>query len=199
MNQDFSTFGLPRDFITTIQEYQSLEQKVSQQVVSVCRPFCSACSNCCCKTDFCSESLDSYWLRMTWRLAGHDRFQYDDSIGWLSSDGCRLTAGRPPVCYEYLCDGMIADIPADRLSRVKVVTTLLSSTGKNALGSRHLVTLTSEQILTRMNFGKLRRRIAKSRYLLQEYEAALPSLQVIAAQNKNKPSSLFGAESPSFR
>ena len=171
MNQDFSTAGLPHDFIMAILEYQSLERKVSQMVISACRPFCSVCSNCCCKTDFCSESLDNYWLRMTCKLGGYDWSQYDDSSGWLLADGCRLTIGRPPVCYEYLCSRIISEIPTDSLAGIKEVTRLLSSAGRNALGNRHLVTLSSEQILTRMNFGKLRRQIAKSLYLLQEYEA----------------------------
>ena len=170
MNQHFSTFGLPHDLLKAIRDYQSLEQKVSQLVVSVCRPFCSTCSNCCCKTDFCSEAFDSYWLEMTWKLWGYNRSQYDDSIGWLLSDGCRLAAGRPPVCYEYLCNKIIDGIPNDTLYHLKEVSMQLSSAGKKALGNRHLITLTSEQIMTRMNIRKLRRQITNSLHLVQKYE-----------------------------
>jgi hypothetical protein len=176
MNQALMTSDLSHDFVMAVLEYQSLEQKVNQLVVQVCKPFCSTCSNCCCKIDFCSESFDSYWLRMTWELSGYSRSQYDDSIGWLSSDGCRLTTGRPPVCYEHLCNRIISETPDDRLDGVKGVSRLLSSAGKNALGNRHLITLSSEQILSRMNFSKLRRQIAQSLHLFQKYEPELPTL-----------------------
>ena len=176
MNQDLMTSGLSHDFVMAILEYQSLEQKVNQLVVRVCRPFCSSCSNCCCKTDFCSESFDSYWLRMTWKLSDHHRSQYDDSIGWLLSEGCRLNTGRPPVCYEYLCNRIIAEIPGESLDGVKIVSGLLSFAGRNALGNRHLITLSSEQILTRVNFKKLRKQIAKSLYLLNKYTSEFPTL-----------------------
>ena len=170
MNRNLMTTRLPHDFVMAILEYQTLERKVNQLVVQVCKPFCSTCSKCCCKIDFCSESLDSYWLRMTRKLSGHNQSQYDDNTGWLLSDGCRLATGRPPVCYEYLCNRIIADIPDDSLGAVKEVSRLLSSAGKNALGNRHLITLSSDQILNRMNFRKLRRQIAKTLRYFQKCE-----------------------------
>lgn len=176
MNQDLMTSGLSHNLVKALFEYQSLEQKVNQLVVRVCRPFCSSCSKCCCRTDFCSESFDSYWLKMTWKLSGHNPSYYDDSIGWLLSDGCRLDTGRPPVCYEYLCNRIIAEIPGDRLNGVKEVSRLLSFAGKNALGNRHLITLSSEQILTRMNIKKLRKQIARSLHLLNKHESQFPTL-----------------------
>ena len=175
MNEkETNTNTLSRDCIKTMLEYQDLEQKVRRPILKVCTPFCSACSDCCCKKDFCSESLDSYWLRMTWNLQGYTVSQYDDSKGWLLSEGCRLDTGRPPVCYEYLCNGIRGKIQEDcYLDNLKAISALPAFAGKNALGNKHLVTLSSEQILTRMNFIKLRRQIAKSHNLFQRYETEM--------------------------
>jgi hypothetical protein len=168
------TNTLSRDCIKTILEYQDLEQKVRRLILKACKPFCSACSDCCCKKDFCSESLDSYWLRMTWSLQGYTASQYDDSKGWLLSNGCRLDTGRPPVCYEYLCDRILVEIQEDcTLDNLKAISALPAFAGKNALGNKHLVTLSSEQILTRMNFVKLRRQIAKFQSLFQRYKTKM--------------------------
>ena len=171
--RELKTLGHPHDSIEAILGYQGLEQRVRELILNVCRPFCRTCSDCCCEKDFCSESLDSYWLKMTWEMWGYDRSQYDESHGWLLSDGCRLVTGRPPVCYEYLCTKILSDVPGIPLDILKEVSMLLSFTGKNALGNRHLITLSSEQILTRMNFNKLRRQIAKSLNLLRRYETEM--------------------------
>jgi len=172
--KETSINALSRDCIKSILEYQDLEQKVRRLILKACKPFCSTCSDCCCKKDFCSESLDSYWLRMIWNLQGYTGSQYDDSKGWLLSEGCRLITGRPPVCYEYLCNGILGKIQEDcTLDNLKAISALPAFAGKNALGNKHLVTLSSEQILTRMNFGKLRRQIAKSLNLFQRYETEM--------------------------
>ncbi len=169
--KETNTSTLSHDCIKTILEYQDLEQKVRRLILKACKPFCGACSDCCCKKDFCSESLHSYWLRMIWNLQGYKASQYDDSKGWLLSDGCRLITGRPPVCYEYLCDKILSEMrEGTTVDNLKAVSALPSFAGKNALGNRHLVTLSSEQILTRMNFIKLRRQIVKSLNLFQLYE-----------------------------
>ena len=174
---DVTTGSLSRDCIKAILEYQDLEQKVRQLILRACEPFCSVCSDCCCKKDFCSESLHSFWLRMTWQLQGYTSAQYDDSKGWLLSEGCRLISGRPPVCYEYLCNKMLGEMSEGvQLDNLKAISALPAFAGKNALGNKHLVTLTSEQILTRMKFIKLRRQIAKSLNLFKQYEREMNQL-----------------------
>ena len=166
-----------RDCIKAILEYQDLEQKVRRMILKACKPFCSACSDCCCKKDFCSESLHSFWLRMTWQLQGYTSAQYDDSKGWLLSEGCRLISGRPPVCYEYLCNKMLGEMSEGvQLDNLKAISALPAVAGKNALGNKHLVTLSAEQISERMNFIKLRRQIAKSLNLFKQYEREMNQL-----------------------
>ena len=114
---------------------------------------------------------------MTWQLQGYTSSQYDDSKGWLLSEGCRLISGRPPVCYEYLCNKMLMKMPEGvQLDNLKAISALPAFAGKNALGNKHLVTLTSEQILTRMKFIKLRRQIAKSLNLFKQYEREMNQL-----------------------
>jgi hypothetical protein len=172
-----TTGSLSWDCIKAILEYQDLEQKVRRLILRACEPFCSACSDCCCNKDYCSESLHSFWLRMAWQLQGYAAAQYDGSEGWLLSDGCRLISGRPPVCYEYLCDRILGEMSEGvYLDNLKAISALPAFAGKNALGNKHLVTLSSEQILERMNFKKLERQLAKSLYLFHHYEREMRGL-----------------------
>ena len=107
-------------------------------------------------------------------MQGHTLTQYDPARGWLLSDGCRLIAGRPPVCYEFLCNKILEELSeGPYLDNLKAISTLPAFAGKNALGNKHLVTLSSEQILKRINFEKLRRQIAKAFDLLKQYESAI--------------------------
>ena len=59
------------------------------------------------------------------------------------------------------------------LDNLKAISALPAIAGKNALGNKHLVTLSAEQILKRMNFTKLGKQIAKSLNLFQRYETEM--------------------------
>jgi hypothetical protein len=114
---------------------------------------------------------------MAWQLHGYAAAQYDGSEGWLLSEGCRLISGRPPVCYEYLCNRILGEMSEGvYLDNLKAISALPAFAGKNALGNKHLVTLSSEQILERMNFKKLERQLAKSLYLFHHYEREMRGL-----------------------
>ncbi len=87
--------------------------------------------------------------------------EYDDDKGWLSSKGCNLTAGRPPVCHEFVCNKIRDSVPKDHYSGcLWTVSKLLAWAGENALGDRHLVTLSTSEIKF-LNFDRLRKRIAR--------------------------------------
>lgn len=154
--------------------YRNLEQQTGRIILSICRPFCSRCNVVCCKEEFCSESIDSFWLRLIWQICDHEISQYDKRRGWLKSNGCRLKAGRPPLCYEYICNHIFEKVPEVLvLQPLNSISNLLSLAGKNALGSRHLVTLSSRQILTRLDFNRLKARISHSLKLFSRYKEDL--------------------------
>ena len=167
---------LSQEGIKVVFEYQHLEQRVRQLTLKICGSFCRSCHDRCCNKDYCSESLESYWLRMTWGSWGHHISEYDISEGWLSPGGCQLEVGRPPVCYEFLCRKILTEIQEKNyLAGFKGISNLVSFAGRNALGNRHLITLSPEQILKRINFERLRRKIGQAHSILNRCEAALVS------------------------
>lgn len=156
------TQDLPVDYVMAARDYSCLETKVKIFISKACLSYCSRCGTLCCKRSICSESIDSHWLRIVWSLRGHEMGQYDGIMGWLSSYGCNLTAGRPPVCYMFFCNRIVEEIPtATYLCRLKAISELVTFAGKNAVGNRHLVTLSAEDIMTNLDFNRLRNRIAK--------------------------------------
>ena len=109
-----------------------------------------------------------------WQSYNHNFSQYHDSKGWLSSNGCLLSVGRPPVCYAYLCDNILEKISEKPyLNCLKELSRLVTWAGQKALGNRHLVTLSSKQVLTQLNFKRLKGRISKSLCLYYEHERDL--------------------------
>ena len=165
---------LPEVCISTALDYKILEQKIRRLISWICAPFCGECGGFCCRKDICHESHDSFWLRLIWKMCHHHSPQYHHSRGWLSSSGCLLSVGRPLVCYEYLCDSMLEKIPEKPyLKCLKELSRLLTFVGQNALGNNHLVTLSSKQILTQLDFKRLRERISKALYIYYEHERDL--------------------------
>jgi hypothetical protein len=165
------TNNIPDNCIKAAYEYSSLEIKVKQLLIKISYPFCTECKACCCREDICSESFNSDWLRIIRSLYDERNSQYDDKKGWLSSYGCKLTAGRPPVCYEYFCDKIIEATPNEKYFRsLKSISKLPSFIGEKALGNSHLVTLSHNEIESRIKISRLRNRIQRGLDKFQEYE-----------------------------
>jgi len=144
----------------TVARYITLEMKVNGAVTNTCRPTCQACSEYCCAVRFCAEAVDSQWLKMVAARADHQSGDYDDQNGWLTPSGCRLTVGRPPVCYEFFCDAILrSEESAPRRHALRVLGRLVGFAGKNALGGRHLITLTANEIHDRLDCDRLRTRL----------------------------------------
>jgi len=162
---------LPRQCIAVALKYRHLELEINHTISSICSPFCRRCKGGCCKAEICVESTSSYWLRLVRTVESHSLVQFDETRGWLTSNGCRISVGRPPLCYEFLCDKIFENIPPGSFSRAfKELSKLLSSAGKNAWGTRHLVTLSSRAILNKLNFKKIETRIAAATESFKRYK-----------------------------
>ena len=151
---------VPIRCISVAREYLHLESKVRLSLSEACVSFCRECLDLCCRKEICYESISSDWLKLIWSLCGHEMHEYDKTKGWLSSHGCNLYAGRPPVCYEFLCNKIAKNIPNGYFSYLRTISKIPSLVGQNALGNRHLVTLSPEEIKFRLDFNRLRKRIA---------------------------------------
>ena len=146
--------------------YAELEQGVQELVTARCRAFCELCTSCCCRAEICEEAISSPFLRTIHRREVLD----SDGYGFLDTGGCSLQRGRPPICYEFFCDELMA-AQEDDLNRdvLRALGRLLSLVGERALGSAHLVELADSEQLERVDFEKMEKRIRR----------ALESLEVI--------------------
>lgn len=172
--EDINLSLLPKPCIAAALKYRYLELEINRTISSICSPFCRPCKGGCCRTEICAESISSFWLHLVGTVGNHSPVQFDENQGWLAPNGCRISAGRPPLCYEFLCDKIFENIPPGSFSRsLKELCQSLSLVGKNALGNRHLVTLSSRAIASKLNFKKLEARIAAATESYKRYKKDL--------------------------
>jgi len=136
-----------------IEEYTALEREVQNLVSAQCGPICELCTvACCCRADICEEALGSPFLRL---LHGRNELE-SDAYGFLTENGCTLKTGRPPICYEFFCDELMATQP-DELHRdlLRILGRLPTYAGENAHGNAHLVEVMQEEELDRLAFQRL--------------------------------------------
>lgn len=150
--------------------YRDLERCIQQIMTIACDSHCSVCRSPCCKIDFCVESLQSPFLEAI-RNPLVPLKDWDASLGWLTSKGCRLPAGRPPVCYEFICQTIASAQPdASQCDALHQLGMLLTIAGRRAAGTRHLVEVTD---LNRLNHRRLI-------HQLQQAKTALDCLKATA-------------------
>ena len=70
--------------------------------------WCSSCRQVCCKSLYCRESFESPYLFLLSKNHNPEGLS-GTHPDWLSESGCTLPVGRPPVCYEFLCN-MILEV-----------------------------------------------------------------------------------------
>lgn len=136
-------------------------------------PWCSNCKGDCCKAECCRESLDSAFLSLL--LSKYPpRIPFSISEGWLTETGCALMIGRPPVCYEFLCDRILDARPKliYRYAMV-VLSKLVSHVGQRAVGRSHLVEILDPTDLSAINPDSFGRRLAEARDAFQVVRSIL--------------------------
>ena len=137
---------------------------------SACSPTCSSCYKICCRPKMCQESLDSPFLVLV-RNASKQRTAWKKEQGWLGAKGCRLNLGRPPVCYEFLCQDILDNQPDENArSQLKALARLLTQAGQRALGGDHIVEIMTMERLARVKPGRMAARfdLAEERLAGQE-------------------------------
>ncbi len=139
--------------------YVSLEHRIQKLMNAACSPFCSACHAPCCKVDFCQESIENPFL-IEVRKKCQPAVVWDENSGWLTPRGCCLEAGRPPVCYEFLCLSILQCQPSvERQDALKKLAMLLTNAGRRVAGQRHLVEVDDLECL---NLVRLKRQLLEA-------------------------------------
>jgi hypothetical protein len=139
-----------------IAEYAELERGVQELVSVQCREVCGLCTSCCCRADLCEEALESPFL-----CAVHGRDELEsDRYGFLTETGCALEIGRPPICYEFFCNDLLAAQPDDLHRDVlRILGRLPAYAGENAHGEAHLVEIMQEDQLEQLAFHRLEKQM----------------------------------------
>jgi hypothetical protein len=154
------------ELLQILKEYNAFEAAVRQQIANLCRPHCSVCETVCCRPEYCRENLDSPFLTLL-GLKTPPRPGYNSARGWQTSTGCALSAGRPPVCYQFNCNKIIDALPDDQHRyRFQVLSNLVPHIGKRALGHRHLVEIMDAAQLKKVSLNRFGRRLNEARKAL---------------------------------
>lgn len=135
-----------------VERYGRFEQRVRQWTEKLCRPYCSVCRHICCRAHFCIETRQSAFLTtVVTQCSRHSVF--NATHGWLDQQGCTLVAGRPPVCYEFICRAIVDAVAGDpfRHHALLVASMVIPHVGKKAIGGRHVVEATNPAELNRIN------------------------------------------------
>ncbi|MBN2162350.1 MAG: hypothetical protein JXR25_01350 [Pontiellaceae bacterium] len=158
------------------ESYIELETAISERMQTLCTESCGLCTACCCRADICEETLCSAFLRRIMEHAEINPSDIDDRYGWLEQDGCSLAFGRPPICYAFFCDELLARMP-DEESRwvTQVLGRLLIHVGDEVLSGAHLVEIETDNTLENLNWETLAKRIERAHRILSHIDAFFES------------------------
>jgi hypothetical protein len=125
---------------------------------------CATCASVCCKEVMCRESMDSDFLRL---LLGSLVDRYGVDAGWyVPGSGCRLSYGRPLVCYEYFCE----KFETPDWTQLKQLSRALKTLYANVFAGQHMLVVKD---ISRITENKLNIIHARLENLRERANAAL--------------------------
>ncbi len=161
---------VPPELKDVIAAYARLEQDIGALVKRRSAVACARCEKICCRPDVGEQALESWWLREVGRQA-HGRWWPDDwrtrdQCAALGDTGCTLTAGKPMICWSFVCD-LYTEVYEDLWDAAlySFLADLLWEVGQ-LTRKLHLEYATEEQALAHAD--KIATRVAWGRELLEE-------------------------------
>ena len=96
-----------------IQRQIDMDREIDRLCAAKFAATCAACGGKCCRANHAAMTIRGYWLRTVSERA-HGRWWPDDwrdraGCAALGPAGCVLTAGRPPCCWQWLCEPLLAE------------------------------------------------------------------------------------------
>jgi len=154
-----------------IDGYIELESQVRRLQTGLFSETCGLCTACCCRVDICEEATQSAFLSMLLKRQQLAEKDLDERYGWLDQQGCTLEYGRPPVCYAYFCDQLLARLPDDETrDMIRLLGRLMEYIGENAMNGLHLVEIMNPEDLLRADFEVLNDRLEEARQVIEVIE-----------------------------
>ena len=146
-----------------LREYAAFESEVRVFSSELWSQWCSNCGEVCCKPVYCRETLESPFLLLLSKNHSPE-VSYSTQKAWLNTTGCKLSVGRPPVCYEFLC-ATILEAQQTGIQRyaMMVLSKLISHIGKRALDSRHLIEVMDPEDLKKIRYSRFEKRWSEAR------------------------------------
>jgi len=146
-----------------LRKYAAFETEVRNFSSELWLQWCSNCREVCCKAVYCRETLESPFLFLLSKNHSSE-VSYSTQKAWLNESGCKLSVGRPPVCYEFLCANIL-DARQTGIQRYAmiVLSKLISHIGKRALGTRHLIEVMDPADLKKIRYSRFEKRLSEAR------------------------------------
>ena len=157
-----------------LKDYAAFEAEVNTFSSELWFQWCSECTDVCCEKVYCRETLESPFLVLLLQKNCTDPGFHLNHNGWLNEAGCKLTVGRPPVCYEFLC-GHILDNQKTWIQRYAmiVLAKLICHIGKRALGSKHLIEIMDPAKLKKVKYSRFEKRLSEARTAIEIVQSIL--------------------------
>ena len=145
-----------------LKAYATFESEVRVFSSELWLPWCSNCREVCCKAVYCRETIETPFLFLLLKKYSY-HVSSTTQTAWLSEVGCKLSVGRPPVCYEFLCSNIL-DAQQTGMHRyaMTVLSKLVSHIGKRALGSRHLIEIMDPSDLKKVKYSRFQKRLSEA-------------------------------------
>ena len=125
---------------------------------------CARCANVCCKEILCRESIDSDFLRF---VLGSRVNDYSVRDGWyVAGSGCRLSYGRPLVCYEYFCERF----DTREVGSLRQLSRVFKTVYANVFAGQHILVVDD---ISRISIHKLRIVLGRLEALRDQANVAL--------------------------
>jgi hypothetical protein len=93
-----------------LEAYAVFEDDVRRFSSELWVQWCANCREVCCQAVYCRETLESLFLFLLQKKYSRQAY-HNAQNAWLGEAGCKLSVGRPPVCYEFLCANILEAQP----------------------------------------------------------------------------------------
>jgi len=104
--------------------------------------------------------MESAFLSSLLEEQGVTENDMDHRYGWLNHQGCSLKYGRPPICYAFFCDELLARLPDEEARyAARMLGRLMHYIGKDAVGGWHLVEIMNKEDLKKIQIDDLFQRM----------------------------------------
>lgn len=143
-----------------LEAYRSFETRVGEVMQAVCAPFCRVCKTPCCRVEICREAAESPFMQAVQNIPPLEKVPFDPKSGYLGCTGCKLKAGRPPICHAFVCSLIITRQPSD-LHRyaLECLGDLVTFIGSKVWLGRHLVETVTDRDLSAINLPRFKERL----------------------------------------